>query len=159
MLKNKIFWSASILGLVLDQVSKLLIIQKFPVTQKSFPLLEGIFHLTYATNTGAAFSVFQGGVNWLKWLSLIVSLGLISLAYWGPQQKRYEQLGYGLILAGALGNGLDRFVWGHVIDFLDFRLIRFPIFNLADVCINLGIFSLLLGILSETPRKKDLSKK
>jgi signal peptidase II len=52
-------------------------------------------------------------------------------------------LGYGCILAGAVGNGIDRFLFGHVIDFLDFRLINFPIFNLADVSINIGIAALL----------------
>jgi signal peptidase II len=54
-------------------------------------------------------------------------------------------VGYGLILSGALGNGIDRLVAGEVIDFLDFRLIRFPIFNIADVCINIGIICLLIA--------------
>jgi len=157
MLKNKIFWLVSIIGLLLDQVSKLLIINF--LSQDTFPLWPGIFHLTYTTNTGAAWSVFQGGVNWLKWLSLLVSLALMYFAGFFPVQKLYEQLGYGLILAGALGNGIDRFLWGHVIDFLDFRLIHFPIFNIADICINLGIVFLLGGILWESPKKKDFQKK
>ena len=54
----------------------------------------------------------------------------------------FEQLGYGFILAGALGNGIDRFFFGYVVDFLDFRLINFPIFNLADISINFGIILL-----------------
>jgi signal peptidase II len=52
-------------------------------------------------------------------------------------------LGYGFILSGAVGNGIDRFLFGYVVDFLDFRLINFPVFNVADVTINIGVLILL----------------
>ena len=156
-LKNQIFWSVSLLGLLLDQVAKLLVINNL-LLHETFPLIRGVFHFTYAINTGAAWSIFQGGVNWLKWLSLVVSVALMYFAYFGAEQKPYEQVGYGLILAGAFGNGIDRFIWGHVIDFLDFRIINFPIFNIADACINLGIICLLLGIFRDSPKKRDFRK-
>ncbi|MEO1127008.1 MAG: signal peptidase II, partial [Cyanobacteria bacterium J06639_16] len=54
-------------------------------------------------------------------------------------------VGYGCVLGGALGNGIDRMLAGQVVDFLDFRLINFPIFNLADVFINIGIVCLLIS--------------
>jgi signal peptidase II len=152
MRKNKLFWLVAFLGLTIDQVSKFFIINY--LIQGTLPLLPNVFHLTYATNTGAAWSVFQGGVNWLKWLSLLVSLFLIYFALYGPTQKRFEQIGYGFILAGSLGNGIDRFVWGHVVDFLDLRLIHFPIFNVADISINIGIFALLLGLFFDSSQKK-----
>ena len=157
MLKNKFFWLVALVGLLLDQISKLLIIKNFP--QGTFPLLPGIFHLTYTVNTGAAWSVFQGGVNWLKWLSFLVSLGLMLFAYFGNKLKIIEQIGYGLILSGAMGNGLDRFIQGYVIDFLDFRLIHFPIFNIADICINLCIICLLWATVIEQPDRRNLHKK
>ena len=114
--------------------------------EESRALWPDVFNLTYVTNTGAAFSLFSnGGVYWLRWLSLIVSLGLMGFAWFGPRFDRWEQLGYGLILGGALGNGIDRFVSGYVVDFLHFRLIDFPIFNLADVSINIGIICLLIA--------------
>lgn len=91
---------------------------------------------------------FEGGAKWLRWLSLAVSLGLMALAWWGEKMKVTEQLGYGFILAGALGNGLDRFLFGYVVDFFDFRLINFPVFNLADVFINVGILFLLISSFS-----------
>ena len=69
----------------------------------------------------------------------------MALAWWGPELLLIEQLGYGFVLAGALGNGVDRFLFGYVVDFLDFRLINFPVFNLADVCINIGIICLLIA--------------
>jgi signal peptidase II len=104
-----------------------------------------VFHFTYVRNTGAAFSLFANGAGWLRWLSLLVSIGLMALAWFGPPLERWEQFGYGFILGGALGNGVDRFVAGSVVDFLDFRLIQFPVFNLADVFINVGIVCLLIA--------------
>ena len=58
---------------------------------------------------------------------------------------KWEQMGYGLLLSGAFGNGIDRFVFGHMLDFIDVRIINFAIFNLADVFINLGIVCRLIA--------------
>ena len=145
MKKKRIFWTVTLIGLILDQLTKYIVVQKFTAIGDSFPLWENIFHFTYVINTGAAFSVFKGGVSWLRWLSLIVSIGLIAFVWYVPRMTKIEQLSYGFILAGALGNGIDRFLFGYVVDFLDFRLIEFPVFNLADVSINLGIIFLLIA--------------
>lgn len=143
-IKNRLFWIVAIASLILDQLTKYWIVQNFYLTE-TLPLIPGVFHLTYVTNTGAAFSLFTGRVQWLRWLSLAVSLGLMALAWFGERMRTFEQIGYGLILGGALGNGIDRFVSGSVVDFLDFRLIQFPIFNVADVSINIGIVCLLIA--------------
>lgn len=149
-LKNRFFWIAALSGLVLDQITKYWVVQKFDLSE-TLPLLPGVFHITYVTNTGAAFSLLTGEAGWLRWLSLAVSLGLMALALFGPMLSTFEQLGYGSILGGALGNGIDRFVAGRVVDFLDFRLIQFPIFNLADVFINIGIVCLLIASFQRPP--------
>lgn len=143
-LKNRLFWLTAVVSLVLDHLTKFWIVQTFSLHQ-TLPLWPGVFHLTYVRNTGAAFSLFSEGGGWLRWLSLAVSLGLMALAWFGPPMNRIDQLGYGFILGGALGNGIDRFIAGSVVDFLDFRLIQFPVFNLADVFINIGIVCLLLA--------------
>lgn len=156
-LKNRLFWVAAIVGLIVDQVSKWAIVQNFEIGE-SWPLIPGVFHLTYVTNKGAAFSLFSENGDWLKWLSLGVSLGLILLAWLGPRMNRWEQVAYGCILAGALGNGIDRFTAGQVVDFLDFRLINFAIFNLADVCINIGIFCLLIAAFSKPPQSNGVKR-
>ncbi|ACK64248.1 lipoprotein signal peptidase [Rippkaea orientalis PCC 8801] len=148
MKKNPFFWLAGITGLIIDQITKYWVAQSFSSLGQTVAIWSGVFHFTYVINTGAAFSFFTGGAPWLRWLSLSVSLGLMALAWWGGKMKRTEQLGYGFILAGALGNGIDRFLFGYVIDFLDFRLIQFPVFNLADVFINVGIFFLLIASFS-----------
>jgi signal peptidase II len=145
-IKNQLFWVTGFISLMLDQLTKYWVVQGMELSQ-SIPLWEGVFHLTYVTNKGAAFSLFTGGVVWLRWLSLLVSLGLMALALLGPLMNTWEQAGYGFVLGGALGNGIDRFAAGEVVDFLDFRLIQFPIFNLADVFINVGIVCLLIASL------------
>lgn len=142
---HSLLWPVAIAGVILDQGSKLWIMANLQEVGTSWPLWWGVFHLTYVLNTGAAFSLFRGGVDWLKWLSLLVSVGLIVMALKTPRLTRLEQLGYGAILAGAMGNGIDRFRLGHVVDFLDFRLINFPVFNWADVCINVGIVALIMA--------------
>jgi signal peptidase II len=152
-LRNRLFWIAAIIGLVADQLTKFWVVQNFQYGE-SIPLWEGVFHFTFVTNTGAAFSLFSDNGEWLKWLSMLVSLGLIALGLFVHLANRWEQVGYGLILSGALGNGIDRVLAGEVVDFLDFRLIRFPVFNVADVCINIGIICLLIAAW-RTPNKSN----
>ncbi len=141
-----LFWWTAALSLILDRLTKMWVVQNFTLSNPAdtLPLWQNVFHFTYVTNTGAAFSLFQGG-DWLRWLSLAVSLGLVGLGLFSPPLPRWEQAGYGLLLGGAAGNGIDRMLTGHVIDFLDFRLIQFPVFNLADVSINLGLICLLIA--------------
>ncbi len=154
MKKNRWFWIVGLVGFALDQLTKYWVVQTFPNEGDTIPLWLGVFHFTYVTNTGAAFSFFEGGAKWLRWLSLGVSLGLMALARWGEKMKVTEQFGSGFILSGALGNGLDRFLFGYVVDFLDFRLINFPVFNLADVFINIGIVFLLISSFSPQSSKQ-----
>ena len=163
-LRNRIFWIAAFTSLVLDRVTKLWVLENFEysIPPETWPLWKGVFHFTYVTNKGAAFSLFSENGDWLRWLSLIVSLLLIALACFGPKLRRWEQAGYGFMLGGAIGNGIDRFVGGEVVDFLDFRLIQFPVFNLADVSINVGIICLIIAYLrypQDSPRKKQKSRK
>ena len=156
-LKNLVFWIAAFLAFFLDQLTKYWVVQTFSLGQTQ-ALLPGVFHFTYVTNTGAAFSLLAGKVEWLRWLSLGVSLALIALASFGPVLHLWDQLGYGFILGGAIGNGIDRFVLGYVVDFLDFRVINFPVFNLADVFINIGIVCLLIATFQKSPTSNSRSR-
>lgn len=162
ILRNRWFWLVAIAGIVLDQGTKLWVVQTMELTRPpvTIPLWSGVFHLTYVTNTGAAFSLFSDNGEWLRWLSLLASLGLIALGALVSLPNRWEQVGYGCILSGAVGNGIDRFLAGEVVDFLDFRLIQFPIFNVADICINVGILCLLVATFRpQPPQKGNGSKK
>lgn len=154
MRKKRSFWLIAILGIILDQITKYVVVQSFAEIGDTVPLWQGVFHLTYVINTGAAFSFFRGQVDILRWISLVVSLALIIYVWYAPRISLIEQLGYGFILAGAIGNGIDRFLFGYVVDFLDFRLINFPVFNLADVSINIGVLLLLIASFSSTSKPK-----
>ncbi|MBD2137225.1 lipoprotein signal peptidase [Anabaena sp. FACHB-1237] len=143
-IKNRLFWISAIVAVLFDHLTKYWVVKNFRLGE-TLPLIPGVFHFTYVTNTGAAFSLFSGKVEWLKWLSLLVSLLLISIAIFGPILSLWEQLAYGFILGGAMGNGIDRFMLGYVVDFLDFRVINFAVFNIADSFISIGIFFLLLA--------------
>ncbi|MDJ0725358.1 MAG: signal peptidase II, partial [Prochloraceae cyanobacterium] len=114
MKKNTLFIVVAALGVIVDRLTKILVENNLNVGD-SLDLWPQVFHFTYVINTGAAFSFFTGGVGWLRWLSLAVSAGLILFACFGPKLTKVEQFGYGFILAGALGNGIDRFLFGHVI--------------------------------------------
>ena len=152
-IRNHYFWMAAIGSLAVDILSKQAIVHNLHVLQ-SIPLIPNIFHLTYIRNNGAAFSLFQGQY-WLRWLSLGVSLGLIVFGIIKSFANIWEQLGFGLILAGAAGNGIDRLFFGSVVDFIDIRAINFAIFNWADVSINLGIFCLLIHAFIYQPRQSN----
>jgi signal peptidase II len=143
----RILWKHRFFWLILDFTTKHIASVNMQLGD-SLGIWQNAFHLTYAINTGAAFSLFQNKVDILKWISLGVSLGLAGIAIWSQKLSLWEQIGYGCILGGALGNGLDRFTRGYVVDFLDFRLIRFPIFNFADVAINLGLCCLFVAFFS-----------
>ncbi len=137
---------AALTSLVLDRLTKVWVVQTFELTvpADTWPLWRNVFHFTYVINTGAAFSLFQG-VDWLRWLSLLVCLVLVGVGLLNSRLLVWEQAGYGFLLGGAAGNGIDRWVTGHVVDFLDFRLIQFPVFNVADIAINLGLACLLFS--------------
>jgi signal peptidase II len=125
--------------LSLDQFTKFLVTRNLPYNQ-SIPVIKGILHLTPIHNRGAAFGLLKNQVP----LFIFTSLFAIALIYAELKSNRHRKL-YGvslsLILAGALGNLIDRLFFGYVIDFLDFRI--WPVFNVADSAITIG--AILLG--------------
>ncbi len=143
---------AAVVNILIDIISKQAIVHNLHERQ-TIPVIANVFHFTYIRNTGAAFSLFQGH-EWLRWLSLIVSLILITLGIVKSFANVWEQSGLGLILAGAAGNGIDRILYGSVVDFIDLRLINFAIFNWADISINLGIICLLIHNFMYPPQQQ-----
>jgi signal peptidase II len=152
-IKNYYFWLAAIINIIIDVSTKRAIVTYLQVERTSIPIIPNVFHFTYIRNHGAAFSMLEGQ-PWLRWLSLVVSLGLIGIGIVKTFSNIWEQLGFGLILAGALGNGIDRlFFDGSVVDFIDLRIINFAIFNWADISINAGIICLLIySLVDRSPR-------
>ena len=142
--RNVLFWVVAIAGVILDQLTKRWVVQNFELGE-SIPILAGVLHFTYVTNPGAAWSLFSENGDWLKWLSMIVSAVIAIYGSIARFPNKWEAIGYGFLLSGAFGNGIDRLLVGEVVDFLQvFPVTRFPIFNLADIWINVGILCLLV---------------
>ncbi len=154
-IRNYYFWVAAVTNICIDIASKRAIVENLRIERTSIPIVPHILHFTYIRNHGAAFSMLEGH-PWLRWLSLVVSAILISVGIFKVFSNIWEQLGFGLILAGAAGNGIDRlFFDGSVVDFIDLRFIRFAIFNWADISINLGIVCLLIHSFIYQPRQSN----
>lgn len=133
----------SALVIALDQLSKQWIERLF-VPFEIYPVT-GFFNLTLVYNTGAAFSFLADAGGWQRWFFMILGVGVSAyLAYWLTTLRRDQRvlpLAIALLIGGALGNVIDRYLHGHVIDFLDFYLgtWHWPTFNLADSAITLGV--------------------
>ncbi len=113
------------------------------------PLLPGLLELQLVFNTGAAFSMLTGSTMLLGLVSAAVAIALVVWIQTAGPLRRLQWLGLGLLLGGAIGNGLDRWRLGQVVDFLALVPIRFPVFNLADVAINLAVAALVLDWLRQ----------
>lgn len=100
------------------------------------------FNIEYITNTGASFGMFQGWSSLLAWLGVIM-MGLIIYNFDKIQKQMY--LPWMVIIAGIIGNTIDRFLWGHVVDFLSFSF--WPAFNVADMAITLGVAWLIVKMI------------
>ena len=136
------FLVASLL-FVLDRVAKIAVAKNMSYGQ-SIPVLPKIFHLTFVLNDGTAFSLFKGQNTILAGLSALVIIFIIGYAMIHKAPGLAVSLALGLILGGALGNLVDRIKFGRVIDFLDFRV--WPVFNVADSCITIGIAILIITL-------------
>lgn len=124
----------------------------------SIPLWKGVFHLTYCENTGAAFSMFTGQRWMLLAVTLILLAGLLWVLYKGWMQNAFGRLSLQLIIGGAIGNMIDRILMGYVVDMFDFCLIDFPVFNVADIFLCVGVGMMMLYILVMEPRIEKAKK-
>lgn len=157
ILKGMVFVVAGLL-IVLDQASKLWVVHALPLGGPREPLALG-FHLTYIRNTGAAFGIFQDVTLLLAGLSAVVSVAILyALLRHGRSMPALQRWAFGLILAGAVGNLIDRVRLGYVIDFIDFYIpgvIDFAIFNVADASVVIGAGLLLLAALTDRSERQS----
>lgn len=148
ILRHRLGILATVLVLALDQAAKLTVIRTIPVGQ-SWPR-ESFFQLTHATNFGSTLDLFSGHTIMLIAVSAIGIGALMALHWPRPKTDARTQITFGLMLAGATGNLIDRVVFGHVTDFID--MVPWFIFNVADVAILIGFFSFALDVPRETRR-------
>ena len=130
-----------------DQLTKYLVVQKIPL-YSHVPVIDGLFHLTYVRNTGAAFSIFQG----MQWLFVVIFALLTAAVVWDFTKQRmpFTKLERWLIVciyAGGLGNMIDRVRLGYVIDMIEVEFMTFPVFNVADCFITCGCILLMIHLI------------
>ena len=137
------FLSLSIFIVLIDQFTKyLMFYNKKLFINKDFLL----FKLDFVKNYGAAFNIFSGSRIFLSLISILFSIILIYLIFRKNTLNSFDLYSYSFILGGTFGNGIDRIYKGFVVDFINLNIINFPVFNIADISINIGFIFLLYNI-------------
>jgi lipoprotein signal peptidase len=137
--------------IALDQFTKYIIRVSIELNQ-SVPVIDGIFHITYIHNSGAAFSIFENKTLFLVVMQLIViTVALIFLIMKQKQEHWCLLLSVSMIAAGGIGNMIDRIINGYVVDFFDFRI--WPIFNIADISVCIGCGLLIIYMFFIEPKR------
>lgn len=149
MKRRYFFFLFILLMLILDQVSKIFIVRNLPLSS-SLNIIPGFFNLTHIHNRGAIFGFLSQSrsqvVFYLLMLASLVALSLVVYYFFKtPPEEKSLKISLSLILAGALGNLIDRIFRGYVIDFLDFYVKKWhwPSFNVADASVSIGAVFLI----------------
>ena len=135
--------------LVLDQASKIICAAWLPtLPNHTYPLIDGVFELAYVENRGAAFGVLQNA----RWFFIVLTVAACAALIWFMVKQHHKlhklmRVCLALIVAGALGNFIDRLFLGYVRDMFYFSLINFAVFNVADAAISVGGVLLVIDVL------------
>ena len=114
--------------------------------------IPGVMDLTNLHNYGAAWSMFQGQQLFFSSVTVVVIAG-IGYCFWRFRHRHPILLCLSLILAGAVGNFIDRLLQGYVVDMFEFLPVNFPVFNIADMCLTIGVIMLIIIVLREDDEK------
>ncbi len=146
------------IGIVLDQITKAIAV-KFLKNGAAIPVINGIFQWNYVENRGAAWGMLANQRWIFMTISTIAIVVMLAYLYLTENESRLYTVSISIIASGGIGNMIDRVFLGYVVDFMDFCLIDFPVFNVADslVCIGAGllILALILDIIKEGKRLKS----
>lgn len=146
----------------IDRLTKALVVSNMELQQTIQIITLGdteVLNISYYTNTGAAFSNFEGQTAMLITVTSAVLLVLVGMLVFKRVKKTPYIIAFSLIIGGGVGNLIDRiFNDGKVIDFIDFRLIHFAVFNFADICAVCGAALLLVTVIVEEIKEKRAKK-
>ena len=138
-------WSAVIAGLVgFDQWSKAWVLSKLPAGE-AVTVLPNLLQFRFVRNTGAAFSLLSGRTQFLTAVTAIILIIAVLLLFLGRVRDRADQVAVLLLVAGGLGNLIDRVVRHFVVDFIEVLFTNFAVFNFADICVTTGAVLLILS--------------
>ncbi len=149
-----LLFGIAVIVIVFDQWSKSLIRQNIALGDEIYPIafLAPFFRFTFWHNTGAAWGIFQNANIPLLILSSIISVFIIWYFHKALDEPLIYRISLGLLLGGAIGNIIDRIQLGYVTDFI--AVGRFPVFNVADSCVTIGVILMLLGLLIQEHKEK-----
>ncbi len=136
-----------VLLVVIDQLIKHAVVVNIALGGEH-QLIPGFLSLTHLRNDGAAWSILQGQM-WFFTVIAIVALGIMGYFFWQYRNQRehwVEELGLALMMAGTIGNFIDRLSQGYVVDMFQLDFINFPIFNFADSCLTVGVILIAIGV-------------
>ena len=147
----------SIYIILLDQFSKFLVLNIFGF-EKSKNIIPKLLNITLVKNKGAAFSLFSNATTFLTFTSIIASLILVLIIIKSPPRTYFNLIGLSYLLGGTVGNGIDRIFKGYVLDFLELVPINFPIFNIADISINIAIICFIIDLINNKGKSRKTIK-
>lgn len=140
--------------ILLDQITKALVRASLVLNVPSIEILPGILRLLHVQNVGAAFSLGEGMGGAFVVLAVAVVLGSIWYLWKTPLVSKVETIGLAMVVGGAVGNAIDRLLFGCVTDFLACEFIDFPVFNVADIGITVGVVVAFFGFMFLSPANK-----
>lgn len=143
-----------VLIVAFDQVTKLLA-KKYLLGNAAVPFIKGVVQLNYAENQGMAFSMF-GGARWVfVVLTSVVCIGALVMMFKNKFPSLWAYWSIGVIVAGGIGNLIDRLLYGYVVDFIEPTFMNFAIFNIADSAVTLGTISLMIYLVLDIFKKEE----
>ena len=149
----------AIIVALLDQYTKALAIAKLKDGVGSVQVFGDVLRFTYVENTGAAFGIFQNGNVVLTVITAIILAGVLGAFIAMKPKSTLARSAAGLIMGGAVGNLIDRVTRGFVVDFLDVRVINYPVFNIADSCVVVGAALICIYVIfSDEAKAKEKGK-
>ena len=155
---NKKTYIIAVIILIIDQISKSLI-EIFIDLEESITVIPNFFYLTVAHNTGGAWSIFSNH-SYLLIIASIIAIILLIKFMFGFKNNLRNNLAFAFLFGGIFSNLADRLFLGYVRDFLDFKIFGYdyPIFNIADITIVVGVFLLLIAIIKGEDRRDKSGK-
>ena len=147
-----IYLFLSILFVSADQVVKMWTVNHFSL-HEGMEFIKGIVSILYVRNTGAAWGMFEGKMFFFYLITAVAVGTLLYLMFKEKGKSKLLLTAYSLILAGAVGNFIDRIRLGYVVDMFKFEFIDFPIFNVADICLTIGVIFLFYYVIFKEQSK------
>ncbi|QQK81966.1 signal peptidase II [Salicibibacter cibi] len=150
-----IYYLLALVVIIADQLTKWLIAAYMEIGE-TIPIIEDVIHITSHRNAGAAFGILQGQM-WLFYIvTIIVTVGIVYFIKKMGRTDKWIGIPLGILLGGTIGNFIDRMLYGEVIDFVDVYIgtYSFPIFNVADSALTVGVILLIIKLFIDERREK-----